>query len=281
MAGILTDNQVQQYREQGYLLVERLFDEIELKLARQAIQEMLCELDPTSEAEVEPNDPTVFRRIWSPTERHKVFQEMAYNSKILDRVESLIGPNIVFHYSKINMKAAQVGSVVEWHQDLSYYPHTNTDLLSCLIYLDDATPENGCLQVIPGSHKYGILDHYIDGYFRGKLNAPSAVLNLSKATLCEAPAGSTLFLHCLTVHSSIRNRSNMPRRAFLPAYRAADAYPIYLGPHANYNESSTKLLRGQHSNAARMETGIWQLPIAQSSFNSLYEIQEGSHLNLD
>jgi ectoine hydroxylase-related dioxygenase (phytanoyl-CoA dioxygenase family) len=278
MAGILTDEQVQSYHQQGYLMIERLFDETEIESARQAIEEILDRPDPKSVAEVEPEDSTVFRRIWSPTKRHKVFEDMTCSNKILDAVESLIGPNILFHYSKLNLKSPKVGSVVEWHQDLSYYPHTNTDLLSCMIYLDDATVDNGCLEVVPGSHRYGILDHYVDGHFRGKVVNPPPEVDLTQAVSLEAPAGSTIFLHCLTLHSSKRNQSSMPRRAFLPAYRAADAYPIYFGPHASHNESSIKLLRGQHLKVARMESQTWLLPIAQAKFNSLYEIQEGSHL---
>jgi len=85
-------------------------------------------------------------------------------------IQSLIGENILFHYSKLNMKGPKVGSIVEWHQDFSYYPHTNTDLLTALIFFDNATQENGCLQVIPGSHKNGLLSHDIDGFFRGKIS---------------------------------------------------------------------------------------------------------------
>ena len=67
------------------------------------------------------------------------------DDRILNRIKLLIGPNIAFQHSKLNMKPAKVGSIVEWHQDLAYFPHTNTNLVTTLIYLDDAPKENGCL----------------------------------------------------------------------------------------------------------------------------------------
>ena len=62
------------------------------------------------------------------------------------------------------MKPPAIGSIVEWHQDLSYYPLTNGDSLAVLIYLDDTTIDNGCLQVIPGVHEQPLMDHTKNGY---------------------------------------------------------------------------------------------------------------------
>jgi phytanoyl-CoA hydroxylase len=279
MATTLTKEQVQFYRDNGYLVIDKLFNETEVATALKAIDEILDCVDTSSVAEKEPADPNVIRRIWSPSKRHPVFVELAESEKLLDCVEGLIGSNILFHYSKLNMKYSKVGSVVEWHQDLSYYPHTNTDLLSCLIYLDDATTENGCLEVIPDAHHFGILDHYINGYFRGKIGFSTPDVDFSKSVPLEAPAGSVIFLHCLTPHYSKRNESDKPRRTYLPAYRAADAFPIYFDSHASHNEPGIKLLRGQRTKYARIESYACPLPFAETEFNSLYEVQEGSHIN--
>ena len=67
------------------------------------------------------------------------------------------------------MKPAGIGSPVEWHQDLSYYPLTNRDSISILFYLDDASAKNGCLQVIPDRHKGPLLDHTENGFFQGRV----------------------------------------------------------------------------------------------------------------
>ena len=281
MAVGLNQAQILSYHEHGYLLVERLFDASEVARALAAIDQILIRPDRAELAEFEPEQPSVPRRIYQPVELHSAFESMTCGPMMLDSLESLIGPDIVLHYSKLNMKAARVGSVVEWHQDLAYYPHTNTDLVSVLIHLDDAKSANGCLQVIPGSHKLGILDHEVHGFFRGKLNPAACELDLSRPTLCEAPAGSVLFLHCLTAHSSVRNLSGQPRRTLITGYKAADAYPIYYGSQTSFAESHTRLLRGRPSRVARMAAGTWRVPLAEADYRSLYELQEGSHVRAE
>jgi phytanoyl-CoA hydroxylase len=84
-----------------------------------------------------------------------------------------------------------------------------------------------------------------------------------------------VFTRCLLLHSSSPNHSDRFRHVFLPAYRAADAYPIYFGPHASHNEPGVTLLRGNVSDTARVEPGTWRLPLAQGPFGSLFPLQEG------
>ncbi|MEU2354731.1 phytanoyl-CoA dioxygenase family protein [Streptomyces misionensis] len=264
---------VKEYRENGFALVERLFDPSEVAELNTAISEVLDVPDIGSVAEVEPGDNGMARRIWAPTKQHGAFERASANPRLLDHVEALIGPDILFHYSKLHLKAPRVGSVVDWHQDFAYYPHTNTDLVTALLYLDDTTSENSALQAIPGSHLRGLADHYVDGFFRGKVagaDAPDASLAVS----LEAPAGSVIFIHPLLLHYSSPNRSDRYRRAFLPAYRAADAYPIHFGAHAGHNEAGVRLLRGNVSDSARVEGGAWRLPLAERPFGSLFQLQE-------
>lgn len=271
---MLTNQQLAFYAEHGYLLIEKLFDTDEVVRSLAAIDTLLSPANPEKPYEFEPEDGATVRRIWSPTQKHPAFKDMATAPRLLDCIEGLIGKNVLFHYSKLNMKGPKVGSVVEWHQDFSYYPHTNADLVTALIFLDDASEANGCLRVVPGSHRRGLLSHEVDGFFRGKVHD----VDEARAVSIEVPAGSVLFLHCLTLHASARNVSQLPRRTFLPAYRAADAFPIYFGPHAAHNEPGVELLRGQRSKVARVDQGTHLLPLAEREFGSLYEVQEGSHL---
>lgn len=268
-----------QYQQNGYLLIKNFFSEALMKEADRAIQSILSSQPLSEIAELEPKNSSMPRRIWLPTKRHDFFHQLVRHPEVLDYLEQLIGPNIFFHYSKLNMKGPKVGSPVAWHQDFSYYPHTNTDLVSCLIYLDDATKDNGCLQVIPESHRFGLLDHYIDGYFRGKVSDKIIASLPQRPVYLEAPAGSVIFLHCNVLHASATNHSTMQRRVFIPAYRAADAFPIYFGPHASHNEAHVELLRGKKSLFARQEAMTIKLPFAEKKFHSLYELQEGSHVS--
>lgn len=274
---MINDAQARFYADNGYLVVENLFSCDQVARALGAIDELLSPDNPDKPYEFEPRDGTTVRRIWSPTQRHSAFWDMASDPTLLDCLERLIGPDILFHYSKLNMKGPKVGSVVEWHQDFSYYPHTNSSLVTALVFLDDANADNGCLRVVPGSHRNGLLSHEVDGFFRGKVSG----VDEAAAVSVEVPAGSVLFLHCLTLHASARNESSRPRRTFLPAYRAADALPIYFGPHAAHNEPGIRLVRGRKAKVARVEAGMHLLPLAEREFESLYEVQEGSHLRKD
>ena len=82
-------------------------------------------------------------------------------------VEQLLGPGIRFQNTKLNMKSPGFGSPVEWHQDWAFYPHTNDDVLAAGLAIDDMMLANGCLMVIPGSHREAVLNHHQDGVFVG------------------------------------------------------------------------------------------------------------------
>ncbi|WP_327370954.1 phytanoyl-CoA dioxygenase family protein [Streptomyces sp. NBC_01217] len=279
MAKILTQSQVDFYRENGFCVVDGIFDTELIDRARAVVDGLLSSADLASVAEAEPEDGTKARRIWAPTSRDELFAAIAEDPRLLDAVEQLIGPDIVLQYSKLNVKPPRVGSVVEWHQDFAFYPHTNTDLVATLIYLDEATRENACLRVLPCSHRNGLLDHESEGHFVGKVSSPADVgLDESAVVDCEGSAGSVVFIHPLLLHSSEKNLSELYRRVFIPSYRAADALPIYYGPHAAHNEPTAKLVRGRASRSVRSEAGQWRLPIAAAEFNSLYQVQEGSHV---
>ncbi|QTL36854.1 phytanoyl-CoA dioxygenase family protein [Pseudoalteromonas viridis] len=271
---MLTAEQVKFYHDNGYLVVENILDQTEIANALQAIEELTQGEGAQQNFELEPTDGNTIRRIWSPTKKHDTFWQIASNEDLVDKIACLIGQRVQFHYSKMNMKGPKVGSVVEWHQDFAYYPHTNSDLLTVLIALDGMQQENGCLKVIPGSHKHGLDSHYIGDYFRGKLQD----IDEAQAVSLEVPAGGAIFLHCLTKHASAQNTSDKPRRTFLPAYRAGDAFPIYFGPHAAHNEAGAIMLRGEKSRVARVDEGRHWLPIAEREFGSIYEVQEGAHL---
>ncbi|MBV1849574.1 phytanoyl-CoA dioxygenase family protein [Catellatospora tritici] len=278
MAGAFTSEHLKSYTDNGFCVVEGLVDDSLIRRARDVVDRLLAS-DTKDVGEREPADPSMVRRIWAPTSRDEVFTQIVESGPLLDGVCELVGANVVYQYSKLNVKAPQVGSMVAWHQDFAYYPHTNTDLVAVLIYLDDATRENACLKVASGSHRLGLLDHDVDGAFGGKISSLEQVgVDPASVVDCEAPAGAAIFLHPLVVHASEKNTSDRYRRAFIPAYRSADALPIYYGPHAAHNEPNARLLRGRSATTVRCESAHWRLPIAAAEFNSLYQIQEGSHL---
>jgi len=211
------------------------------------------------------------RRIYEPCTYYPEFRALSECANLLDSVSRLLGENLLFHYSKINMKPPAIGSVVEWHQDLAYYPMTNPDSLAVLFYLDDSDRTNGCLQVIPGVQGNGILNHSWNGSFRGQITEP---VDTSKAVNIEGPAGTAIFLHGMTPHASAPNTSVRPRRTLILSYRAADAYPVYLGETTLHAESHVRLVRGQQSSVARFGTREIPVPHYHGVPKSLYELQQ-------
>ena len=98
-----------------------------------------------------------------------------------------LAPIFVATDEKLNMKSAEFGSPVEWHQDWAFYPHTNDDLLAVGIAIDAMTSENGCLLAIPGSHRGRVYNHHQDGHFAGAVT--EADFNAEGAVPIEVGAG--------------------------------------------------------------------------------------------
>jgi len=173
---MFTSEQIDHYRREGYVVypgfvLKEGLTNLKTEIERISEGQTLANHD-SSRMEMEPNqgpDGKLVRRIYEPCTYYGAFRAFSESTSLLDCVEQLFGPNLVFHYSKINMKPQNIGSVVEWHQDLSYYPLTNRDSVSILFYLDDTSEENGCLKVIPRRHASPLMSHSTEGVFRGKV----------------------------------------------------------------------------------------------------------------
>ncbi len=279
---LAAEDGLRSYEEQGFLVVENLLDEGTVTAMRDAIDEIVRSASDLGEiAELEPSDPSVMRRIWAPAQKHATFRAVQDDPRIVDRVERLVGPNVVFHHSKLNVKGPRVGSPVEWHQDMAYYPHTNPNLVAVLVYIDDASEDNGCVRVLSGSHLGPVYEHADEqGHFRGRVS-PSNIPPGLREVSAGGKAGTAVFLNCKVLHRSDPNRSDRYRRVFIPAYRAADALPIYFGPHAAHNEQGTYLLRGERVRYVTSAASRYPLPIAEKPFNSLFALQQGEHVSDD
>lgn len=273
----LSDEQIDQYRNEGFVVVERLFDADDLARVDATIGQMTQQalaggdFSKVLELEPEPVDgKRVPRRIFNPYDQHETFRDLAHDARLLDKIESLIGGDFNLQHSKLNMKPAKVGSPVEWHQDMAYFPHTNDDLVTTLIYLDDATEENGCLQVLPRHHTH-FFDHSgPDGRFAGMIT--ESLADFGKPRSLPAPAGSAIFMHCITPHASLPNRSSRPRRTLIYEYRANDAFPIYYGEMTNLAEARFRMIRGRSARFARFGGPRPLIPNV-GKYSSLYELQ--------
>jgi len=277
---MLNQEQVDQYRRDGYTVAADFLDPDEVAGLLDTIAE-ICRGNTLAEhdkerMEMEPDqapEGTAVRRIYEPCTHYPSFNDLSESGKLLDGIEQLLGPDLIYHYSKINMKPAEIGSVVEWHQDLSYYPLSNRDSLAVLFYLDDTSKENGCLQLLPGRHNGPLLGHEREGYFQGMITEE---VDASDAACAEGSAGTAVFMNCMTPHASTTNQSVRPRRTLILSYRAADAFPIYYGPQTDRVESYVRLVRGSASPTARFTMSEFPIPQYKRKIASLYELQDSA-----
>ncbi|MBD03143.1 MAG: mitomycin antibiotic biosynthesis protein [Gemmatimonadetes bacterium] len=277
---MLTDEQVRAFREDGFTVCEDFLSQTEvdalLQEADGAIEGNTLATHDAERMEMEPEQPPdggAVRRLYEPCTYYPVSRALSEMDKLLDSVQQLFGPNLLFHYSKLNMKPAKVGSVVEWHQDLSYYPMTNRDSLAVLFYLDDTDATNGPLKLIPKRHEAPLMQHTREGFFQGRVTEP---VDESDVVMAEGPAGTAIFMHGLTPHASAPNTSGKPRRTLILAYRAADAIPLFLGPMTATHETHVRLVRGEPASQARFDGTAVALPRYKDAVSSLYDLQKKS-----
>ena len=272
---------VARYRRDGVIVVEGLLDDVTRQRMKQALAALIAragavsghddvyDLEPTHSAA----EPRV-RRIKKPHLVDPVFAEFMRSPRLLDVLSTLLGPSGVrLHGSKLNLKAPEYGSPVEWHQDWAFYPHTNDDLLAVGVLLDDATDENGPLLVIPGSHCGPTFDHHgPDGHFCGAMDVVRDGVDVASSLPLIASAGSCSFHHVRAVHGSAENRSKQSRNLLLYEFAAADAFPL-LGV-ADWTEFNERLLVGSATVVPRTADCPIRMPLPPAKHQgSIYENQ--------
>ncbi|HKK31796.1 MAG TPA: phytanoyl-CoA dioxygenase family protein, partial [Alphaproteobacteria bacterium] len=163
------------------------------------------------------------RRINNPSDLYGPYEEAMRNARVADMVADLIGPNVKFHHDKINLKLPGSHTEVHYHQDFLFTPHTNDDVVTALIMLDDVTEENGCLKVVPGSHRGELYSLFEGDTFTGRMAAEVTADMKSKDVPVTGPAGSVCLMHTRLAHGSDANHGTASRGLYICVYTAADA----------------------------------------------------------
>lgn len=279
---VLSDEQARLYRERGFVVVENIFSDADVKEMTDALDRLVDSAhgltDHTDVIDLEPShtpDAPRVRRIKEPFLNDPVFAKMAKHPRLISALKTLIGDNLRMHGSKINLKSAAYGSPVEWHQDWAFYPHTNDDVLAVGVMLDAMTEENGPLLCIPGSHKGPTFDHHQDGRFIGAMNPDACDIDLTTAEKILGSAGSCSFHHVRTVHASGQNTSGENRRLLLFQIAAADAWDIRgmdrIGSWENYVDT---MIAGEPTVEPRLVPAPIRLPYpGPLKSGSIYESQ--------
>ena len=143
----------------------------------------------------------------------------------------LIGPNVQLHHSKMLVKPLERGAPFPMHQDYPYFPHSRHTMVAASVHLDDADEENGCLYVVPGSHRFGPLAASDDGSH----HLDPDEYPLDAGTAIPASAGDVVFFNYLTIHGSGVNGSTRTRRNVLFQYRDPADLPVSV-EHVNWGQ---------------------------------------------
>jgi phytanoyl-CoA hydroxylase len=251
----LTKEQTEQYWEDGFLVIDDILSLEELEAYR-ALAEAPKINGIRTEMQNQNKESTV--HMLGLTSLEPKFLELAKHPRIVSLLIDLLGQDIQLQHSKLATKPyAQGVGTFPWHQDYMFYPHTNTDLLSVMVMLDDATIENGCMQMVKGSHKFGCLDHTKDGLFNGVCTQSNYWEDGQHHVTDIMPkAGGISIHHGLTLHGSGPNLSGKPRRGIVFSYRADDAYQLADGVWSD----TGVLIAGERKEQVRCDAGIIRLP---------------------
>ncbi|MCJ8007484.1 phytanoyl-CoA dioxygenase family protein [Lederbergia wuyishanensis] len=220
---MISARDVEFYKENGYLLVKNVFNSQEVEKMKKAIENILLR---AAEANKDANH--TWQGDYIPEEELKklvlkgfhdvhyhdaAFTKAVAHPNMVSILSQLIGSNVQLHHSKMLVKPPEKGAAFPMHQDHPYFPHEKHTVLAASVHLDNADEQNGCIHVIPGSHKAGPIKH-IGSYYLDPKEYP-----IESGVSCPAEAGDVLFFNYLTIHGSKPNSSERTRRNVLFEYR--------------------------------------------------------------
>ena len=270
---ILTTAQRASFDDVGYLMLDNAVTPGQLAQLRSDMASWTNEsslhdqaygttLDGRPRFDLQPGhcpDRPALRRVQAPSEVSTAYLDVLTSSRMVDAVVDLIGPNVRHHHNKINSKHPGSSTEVRWHQDFCFTPHTNANLVTALLFVDDVTADNGPLEVADGSHKGPLYSLWHDGVFTGAV-AP-AVERAAQATskVCLGSAGTACLMHTRLMHGSTPNQSSHPRTLFIAVYAAADSVRCSRNPVPN--EHDGLLVSGTEPGYVRSEP--WQIELPE------------------
>ena len=214
------------YNSKGYLIVRGLFAADEIDCMKREAERSLTGASVLKKADRAGNP--VDLAMWSRPE-DDIYGMFSRNERVVKNVETLLGCEVYLYSAKMIMKNAREGGAWEWHQDYGYwydYGCLVPSMLSCLIAVDRATQENGCLQILAGSQAMGRVNHErINEQTMANPEHVEAARARFPLVYLELEQGDTVFFHCNLLHRSDANRSDHRRWNFIASYNTVENKP--------------------------------------------------------
>ncbi len=224
------------YHRDGFVIARKMFSSEEAS----ALLETALQDEAMAKAAYMRNDATGSRTrmtVWTDP-GDDIFGMFSRSERIVDSMEALIGDEVYHYNSKLNAKEPFEGGAWEWHQDYGYWYHNGClfpRMASCLLALDPCTLENGCLQILEGSHLAGRIDHVQSGKQVSADPVRTRFLETKLRTVpCVMEPGDVVFFHGNTLHTSARNESPNRRWVLISCYNARSNDPVIRHHHPQY-----------------------------------------------
>lgn len=233
----LTETQLNQYHRDGFVIVRELFHRREIDaLLQKAKGDSSLEESALHRRDGEGGITKL--RVWNELS-DDLFGLFARSARIVNPMEQILDGEVYFYHSKMMLKDPLTGGAWAWHQDYGYWYNNGClfpNMASCLIAVDRNTKENGCLQVLTGSHRLGRIDHIKVGDQTGA--DPERVEQARKVfplVYVEKEPGDALFFHCNLLHRSDQNKSPNSRWSYICCYNSASNNPYKVHHHPQYH----------------------------------------------
>lgn len=225
---MLTPQQLIEYKENGFFIIPNLLSNDEVQYILKENEEFSYLDKHTMESKDATGKKNRLSLWFNPPEN--IYGNISRSHKIVDRVEEMLDGEAYHWHSKMILKEARTGGAWEWHQDYGYWYNDNClcpDLVSVMMAINQCTIENGCLEVLAGSHKLGRIDHGTIGKQTGAdMQRVLEAEKIFKKVYVELNPGDALFFHCNLLHCSAPNQSDIPRVTYIACYNKKTNSPF-------------------------------------------------------
>jgi phytanoyl-CoA hydroxylase len=220
---VLTAEQIEQYRRSGFVNGGPVLDDAEVEALQDEVLRVIDDDrdDPNVQQPVEirnlsGNDTSPIWQIINIWQASPAFRRLIDNDKVTAMAAQLSGAReLRVWHDQVQYKPQARGGRLQWHQDSPAWPtlQPKTAQISAWIALDDAEADNGCMYMVPGSHKWGNQEALIDEMPDGVDLPETFKGHPLHLVMCPVKRGHVHFHHSLTWHGSGANHSNRLRRA--------------------------------------------------------------------
>ncbi len=224
----LSDADLRKFEEDGYLILRGYFHPEEID----RIYGMAIRDDVLQKKAIDRGDAEGLRTklsLWYTLD-DSIYSLMARCDRLVGGAEKILGNEVGHFHTKLMQKEPKKGGAWEWHQDYGYWYRDGflfPDMVSVMTALTTANKENGCLQVIKGSHRMGRIYHGFAGEQVGAdMERVEVTLQRMELEYVELEPGDSLFFHCNLLHRSDANLSDHPRWSIISVYNALSNRPF-------------------------------------------------------